>query len=118
MVLVDTSVWIDHLRHSDSGLAALLEAGDAVCHPLVIGEIACGHLSSRKEILRRLGLLPAASIARHAEVLAFIDAHRLSGLGLGFVDMHLLAAAHLDGLRVWSRDKAMRAAAVKLRIAF
>jgi predicted nucleic acid-binding protein len=118
MVLVDTSIWIDHLRHSDIGLAALLESGDAVCHPLIIGEVACGHLSSRKEILHRLALLPAASVARHSEVLAFIEGHRLFGLGLGFVDMHILAAAHLDGFKVWSRDKAMRAAAEKLRIAF
>jgi predicted nucleic acid-binding protein len=118
MVLVDTSIWIDHLRHSDSGLASLLEGGDAVCHPLVIGELACGHLHPRREILHRLALLPSATMARHPEVLAFIEAHRLSGLGLGFIDMHILAAAKLDGLRVWSRDKAMRAAAEKLKLSF
>ncbi len=118
MVLVDTSIWIDHLRHSDPGLSALLESGDAVCHHFIIGELASGHLSRRKEILHRLALLPAASLARHSEVLAFIEGHRLFGLGLAFIDMHLLAAAHLDGFKVWSRDKAMRAAAEKLRIAF
>ena len=118
MVLVDTSVWIDHLRHRDPELSALLESGDALCHPFVIGEIACGNLTSRKEILHRLSLLPSASLVRHSEVLAFIQAHRISGLGLGFIDMHLLAAVNLDGIKIWSRDKAMRKAAENLKVSY
>jgi predicted nucleic acid-binding protein len=118
MVLVDTSVWIGHFREGDPGLSALLETGDAVCHPFIVGEIACGYLTARKEVLHRLSLLPSASLVRHAEVLGFIESHRVSGLGLGFIDMHLLAAARLDGLKVWSRDKAMRKAAEKLKMAW
>lgn len=118
MVLVDTSIWVDHLRHGDPGLVSILENGDAHCHPFIIGEIACGNLASRKEILHRLSLLPSASLVRHSEVMAFIEAHRFSGLGLGFIDMHLLAAANLDGFKIWSRDKALRKAAEKLKIAY
>jgi predicted nucleic acid-binding protein len=118
MVLVDTSVWIDHLRHRDAELSSLLESGDVLCHTFIIGEIACGNLTSRKEILHRLALLPAASLVRHSEVLAFIEAHRISGLGLGFIDMHLLATANLDGLKIWSRDKALRKAAEALKISY
>jgi predicted nucleic acid-binding protein len=118
MVLIDTSVWIDHLRNGDSGVSTLLETGDAVCHPFIVGEIACGNLTSRREILHRLSLLRTATLVRHSEVLAFIEAHRISGLGLGFIDMHLLASANLDGLKVWSRDKAMRKAAENLKISY
>ena len=118
MVLIDTSVWVDFLRQGDPGVVALLESGDVICHPFVIGEIACGNLTFRKEILHRLALLPTASSVRNSEALAFIEAHRLSGLRLGFIDMHLLAAAHLDGFSIWSRDKVLRRAAEKLKISY
>lgn len=118
MVLVDTSIWIDHFRRGDAGLATLLESREVLCHPFVIGEIACGHLTSRKEILHRLGMLPSAAQVRHPEVLEFIDARRLSGMGLGFIDMHLLAAASLGGQRIWSRDKALLKAANALKISY
>ncbi|HKP94895.1 MAG TPA: type II toxin-antitoxin system VapC family toxin [Fibrobacteria bacterium] len=118
MILLDTSVWIDHFRQGDPGVVSLLESGDVLCHPFIIGELACSNLASRKEVLHRLALLPSAASARHPEVLAFIEAHRLSGLGLGFIDMHLLAAANLDGFRLWTRDKALRKAAEKLKVAY
>jgi predicted nucleic acid-binding protein len=118
MILADTSVWIDHLRRGDPVLSSLLAEGDVYCHSFIIGELACGNLTSRKEILHWLGLLPAATLVRHAEVLGFIEAHRLSGLGLGFIDAHILASASLEGLRLWTRDKALRKAAEALRIAY
>lgn len=118
MVLVDTSVWIDHLRRGDAGLASLLETREVLCHPFIIGEIACGHLTSRKEILRRLGMLPSAAMVRHPEALEFIETRRLSGMGLGFIDMNLLAAASLGGNLIWSRDKALRKAADALKISY
>ncbi|MDQ3000493.1 MAG: type II toxin-antitoxin system VapC family toxin [Fibrobacterota bacterium] len=118
MVLIDTSVWVDFLRQGDPGVVTLLESGDVICHPLVLGEIACGNLASRKEVLHRLSLLPTTPMVRHSELLAFIEAHRLSGLGLGFIDMHLLAAANLEGISIWSREKALRKAAEKLKISY
>lgn len=105
MILVDTSVWVDHLRAGDDGLAVALETGDVLSHPLVIGELACGNLRNRRELLALLGKLPATPVASHAEALAFIEAHALAGRGIGFVDVHLLAAAALASARLWTRDR-------------
>ena len=118
MVLADTSIWVDYLRHGDEGLAALLEAGDALCHPLVVGELACGHLHPRREILKRVSLLPMAPAIRQAEALELIDIHRLAGLGLGFIDVQLLGSAILAGAGLWTRDKILRKTAEKLGIGF
>ena len=92
-VLVDTSVWIDHLRSSNSELAARLDRGDVWCHPLVVGELACGNLANRREILRLLEALPQAGVAEHHEVLAFLEAHQLPGRGIGWINAHILASA-------------------------
>lgn len=116
MVLLDTSVWIDHLRRGDSRAAALLEQGDVVCHPLVIGELACGSLIRRTEILRLLEALPQAPQASHSEVLVFIDRHRLHGKGLGLIDVHLLWAAMKQKHVLWTRDKRLRQMAQQLVI--
>ena len=97
MVLVDTSVWIDHLRHGDPALASALEEGNVLTHPLVIGELACGTLRRRAEILRLLSELPQAPVASNAEVLVFIERRQLMGRGIGFVDAHLLASITLAG---------------------
>lgn len=115
MILVDTSVWVDHLRRGDEGLAGLLERGAVLMHPFVVGEIACGSLADRQPILELLQDLPAAVVAEHGEVLPFIERHGLHGKGIGYVDVHLLASVALtDGARLWTRDKRLRLAAEEL----
>ena len=117
MILVDTSVWIDHLRRNNTRLALLLEAGQVRSHPFVVGELACGTLRQRTVVLALLGKLPASTVPTPEETLAFIDARRLMGQGLGYVDMHLLASAVLDGTRLWSLDKRLDQAARTLGVA-
>ena len=118
MILVDTSVWIDHLRVSDSRLTSLLMNRQALGHPWVVGEIALGHLSRRAEILGLLRNLPQAILATHDEVMSLLDRRRLFGLGIGYVDAHLLAASLLtSGATLWTRDRRLAAAADQLGIA-
>lgn len=118
MILVDTSVWIDHLRAGDTELAALLQNADVLVHPWVTGELALGHLSRRSEILGLLHNLPQASAATDVEVLTLIDNHQLFGLGIGYVDAHLLAATMLTtGSRLWTRDKRLAVVAAQLGLA-
>jgi hypothetical protein len=109
LILVDTSVWVDHLRRSDPGLVDLLERSIVIVHPFVVGEIACGNLHNREAILELLQDLPAAAVAEGDEVLRFIESHVLHGKGLGYVDVHLLASVALtEGARIWTRDKKLR----------
>ena len=96
MILVDTSVWIEHFRRGDRALAHWLEEGLVLCHPFVIGELACGHLPSREQVLRDLSQMPQAVPAQHKEVMSLIERHELAGQGLGWVDVHLLASAMLS----------------------
>ena len=115
MILVDTAVWIDHLRAGDAELAALLEHGAVLAHPWVTGELALGQLRGRAEILRLLDDLPQATVATPAELLVFIARHELFGLGIGYVDAQLLAATMLtDGARLWTRDRRLLATAERL----
>ena len=116
MILVDTSIWIDHLRRGDRQLAVRLEAGDVVCHPLVIGELACGSLSRRHEILELLAALPRTGQATHEEILVFIEKRHLHGGGIGLIDAHLLYAAVAEGHVVWTRDASQRQCAARLGI--
>jgi len=119
MILVDTSVWIQHLRHTDPVLVASLNDGEVLTHPFVIGELACGNLRNREEILELLSRLPAAPEAEHAEVLRFIHTHALAGKGLGLIDAHLLASTALSGTGLlWTRDKKLGTVAQSLRLAF
>ena len=119
MILVDTSVWVDHLRSGDAHLAALLERGSVVMHPFVVGEIACGSLAHRSSILELLGDLPAAAVGEADEVLGFITRRSLHGKGIGYVDVHLLASVALtQGTRLWTRDKRLHAAADELGCAY
>jgi predicted nucleic acid-binding protein len=119
VILVDTAVWIDHLRAGDAELTALLEPGAVLAHAWVTGELALGHLRGRAEILRLLHDLPQATIATPAELLAFIDHHELFGLGVGYVDAQLLAATMLtDDARLWARDRRLQAAAERLGRAY
>jgi predicted nucleic acid-binding protein len=104
-VLVDTSVWVDHLRHRNARLATVLESNPVMTHPFVIGELSCGHLAQHSEVLGFLNALPTLPLAEHGEVVEFVAAHRLYGRGLGWVDMHLLAAARLAQLPIWTLDK-------------
>jgi predicted nucleic acid-binding protein len=104
MVLVDTSVWIDHLRVGDRKLVRLLEDGEVGVHPLVIGELACGNLRNRREILALLADLPSVERVSDEEVLFFIERHRLSGRGLGLVDVHLLASCAAGEVALWTKD--------------
>ena len=115
MILVDTSVWVDHLRHGDARLGALLESARVLAHPFVVGEIACGSLSDRAVVLELLRDLPMAAVAEAEEVLDFIDRQRIHGKGLGYVDVHLLASVVLTpGARLWTRDKRLHEIAISL----
>ncbi len=105
MILVDTSVWVAHLRDGTIGLETLLEEGNVASHPFIIGELACGNLKNRHEILSLLETLPTATQAEHEEVMQFIDRHRLRGKGLGYIDMHLLASSILTNVSLWTLDK-------------
>jgi hypothetical protein len=118
MILVDTSVWIDHLRQGDSSLKQLLAQAQVMCHPMVVGELACGNLKSRSMVLALLADLPSASVASEAEVLGFIQAQSLFGLGVGYVDVHMCASAKLHGVQLWTRDKRLQAVAVRLGLAY
>ncbi|HFD86211.1 MAG TPA: type II toxin-antitoxin system VapC family toxin [Gammaproteobacteria bacterium] len=119
MILVDTSVWVDHLRTGDERLADLLNRSQVVIHPFVIGELACGNLRKRDEVLRLLNDLPQAAGASQDEVLHLIEHNKLMGLGIGFIDAHLLASAALsDTAAIWTRDKRLQKAARKLKLAF
>lgn len=111
MVLVDTSVWIDHFRKNDPILAALLSDGEAVTHPFIIGELCCGNLKNRAMILGHLAALPAAVSATHEETLGVMQDRRLWDRGIGWVDAHLLASALLSGCSFWTRDARLAEAA-------
>lgn len=119
MILVDTSIWIDHLRGSDAHLAGLLRDGRALMHPHVLGEIALGSLNNRAAVLGAMSDLPQTVVATDEEVLGFIDTHALFGLGIGYTDAHLLAAAVLaPGTRLWTRDRRLGAASIRFRLAY
>ncbi|MGF1602208.1 MAG: type II toxin-antitoxin system VapC family toxin [Thermosynechococcaceae cyanobacterium] len=106
MILVDTSVWIDHFRTGEPYLVDLLNNEDALMHPFIIGELACGNLQNRKEILALLGNLPSVPHARNGEVLALIENCSLMGRGIGYIDVHLVGSVLLaDGVKLWTRDK-------------
>jgi predicted nucleic acid-binding protein len=118
VILVDTSVWVHHLRDGDSTLTELLERGGALTHPFVIGELALGNLRQRELVLRMLSRLPAVSVATNAEVLGFIDRNALFGRGVGYVDVHLLAATKLTaGSQLWTLDKRLNDVAIELGMA-
>jgi len=118
MVLVDTSVWVAHLRNGTIGLEELLEEGDVVCHPFIVGELACGNLKNRSEVLSLLQALPMAVHAEDEEVLQFIENHRLMGRGLGYVDVHLLASANLTRVQLWTLDRQLNAVCSKMGLGY
>ena len=109
MILVDTSVWVDHLRRTELVLVRLLDDADVLIHPYIIGELACGNLTKRKELLQLFNNLPQAVPASHEEVMTLIEQRSLMGSGLGYVDVHLIAASLLSGCQLWTKDKRLLA---------
>ena len=118
MVLVDTSVWVAHLRAGNIGLETLLNDGHVVCHPFIVGELACGNLVNRSEILSLLETLPMATYAEHEEVMQFIENYSLMGKGLGYIDVHLLASSMLTKVPLWTLDKKLKDVSSKLGIEY
>ena len=118
MIIVDTSIWVDHLRAGDEALVGLLQNGRVIVHPFVIAELALGRLRQRQTVLPALQKMPQARVVTDYEVLQFIDRHELFGVGIGYVDVHLLAAVRLTlGASLWTRDKCLHAAAEQLGLA-
>lgn len=115
--LVDTSISVHHLNRGELRLVALLNAGEVLCHPFVVGELAAGKLRNRDEILGLLAALPQARVADHSELLHLVAKHRLHGCGLGWADIHLLGSGLLSSCQLWTSDKALQTAARRLEIA-
>jgi len=118
MVLVDTSLWVEHLRQGHGELESLLLKGEVVSHRFVIGELVCGFIRNRNEVLSLLRSLPPAVEADHDEVMVFLEKNRLMGKGLGLIDIHLMASAFLSGTLLWTLDKKLRRESSRLGIAY
>jgi predicted nucleic acid-binding protein len=118
VILVDTSIWVDHLRANDPALAALLDRGQVLSHPFVTGEVALGYLRQRSIKLGALAELPEAVLATPAEVMQFIESHTLWGTGIGLVDAHLLVSTRLTpDAKLWTRDRRLSGVAEDLGLA-
>ncbi len=117
MVLVDTSIWVDHLRQGSRKLEKLLVDAEVMCHPFIIGELACGNLKNRREIISLLLSLPMTPTIEFDEFLFFMDRNHLMGKGVGFIDLHLLASAQLAGVTFWTADKKLKSSADQLELA-
>jgi predicted nucleic acid-binding protein len=118
MVLVDTSIWVTHLRQGSRQLQKLLLDAEVMCHQFIIGELSCGNLKNRNEIISLLQSLPMAPTIEFDEFLFFIDRNHLMGKGIGFIDVHLLAASQLIGVPLWTADKMLKSAADQLELTF
>ncbi len=118
MVLVDTSIWIRHFREGCKGLSDLLNESDVACHPFIVGELACGYLKNRKEILSLIRALPMLPLVDSEEYFDFVDVHRLFGKGLGFADIHILASARLTSNWLWTFDNALATIAARFKMAY
>ena len=118
MILVDTSIWIEHLRRGSKELSSLLEKVQVLVHPFVIGELSCGNLKNRREVLALLHELPAATIAENYEVLELIETRKLMGQGIGWIDAHLLAAALLSGTPLWTVDRKLRSLTASMGVLY
>ncbi|MFZ1956545.1 MAG: type II toxin-antitoxin system VapC family toxin [Desulfobacterales bacterium] len=118
MVIVDTSIWVTHLRQGSRQLEKLLYDAEVMCHPFIVGELACGNLKNRTEIISLVQSLPMAPTIEFDEFLFFIDRNHLMGKGVGFVDVHLLASAQLTGMPLWTADKRLKSAADQLELTF
>jgi predicted nucleic acid-binding protein len=116
MILVDTSIWVNHLRRHDAVLAAHLEAGEVLCHPYVIGEIGLGLLKQRRKVIDLLVALPSATVVSHDEAMTFVEQRTLIGRGIGWVDIHLAASAVVSRAKLWTADRRLAAVARVLRL--
>jgi predicted nucleic acid-binding protein len=117
MILVDTSVWIDHLRLGDPELASALQSCEVLCHPHVVGELACGNLRARDKVITLLQALPVSPVVSDKVALCFIDNYSLMARGIGYIDVQLLASARLAGAHLWTRDKRLQTVALELGLA-
>ena len=118
MILVDTSIWIDHFRRGSDELTSLLQKVEVATHPFVIGELSCGNLKNRKGILTLLAELPQVAIAEHAEVFELVESRKLMGNGIGWIDAHLLASSLLSGAPLWTDDKKLRSLSAVLGVLY
>jgi predicted nucleic acid-binding protein len=118
LILVDTSVWIHHFRKTNAELVERLSIGSIACHPFIIGELACGNLGNRAEILMLLQALPSTPVLEPNEILHFIENNVLMGQGLGYVDIHLLASSILGKVVLWTADRRLREAAMSLGLSY
>ena len=118
MVLVDTSVWINHFRRGEHHLAKILMDAEVTCHSFIIGELACGNIGNRAEILNLLRSLPLAPAINLDEYVYFVERNQLYGIGIGFVDAHLLASAKLAGVPLWTSDKKLQHAASSFDLSY
>ena len=118
MILADTNVWIKHFKESDAELIDHLNVGFVACHPFIVGELACGNLGNRAEILELLQALPSSPVVETAEILEFIEKNALMGRGLGYVDIHLLASSIIGNVVLWTFDRRLHETATKLGVAY
>ncbi len=118
MILADTNVWIKHFRESDTELVAQLNIGFVACHPFIIGELACGNLGNRSEILMLLQALPSSCVVETTEILEFIENESLMGRGLGYIDIHLLASAIIGNVVLWTFDRRLHDVATELGVSY
>ena len=118
LILVDTSVWIKHLRESDKNLVQLLEQGLVTCHPFIIGELACWSIKNRDELIDLLNDLPSTDVLDHCDIMDFIEYRKIMNMGIGYIDVHLLGSALVSETPLWTFDKALRKIANQLSIEY
>jgi hypothetical protein len=115
-VLADTSIWITHLRKGEEHLIQLLEQGLVACHPFIVGELACGSLKNRQEIIQLLEALPMVDVLEHSELMEFIESRQLMSRGIGYIDAHLLGSSLLSNVPLWTFDKSLQKVASLLKV--
>lgn len=118
LILADTSVWVKHFREGQTHLISLLEQGSISCHPFIIGELACGSLKNRTEIINLLEALPKVKVLEHIEVMEFIESQKLMSLGIGYIDTHLLGSSLLSDYSLWTFEKSLEKTAKLLNIGY
>jgi predicted nucleic acid-binding protein len=118
MVLADTSIWVDHLRKSNGQLIELLNNGEVFCHPFIIGELACGYIKNRQEIITALRALPQSAFIEHDEIMVFIEKNNIMGKGLGYIDIAILGSSLVTGIPLWTFDQKLNAIAKKFNNSF